>query len=87
MLHVFMDSFQGCYKDGTEPGTRDCRWFSAVPFIIRITILSSNPNDDHNFGTILLVRPHKQTSLFHIPARTQYLELIWSRACGKCAEL
>ena len=25
MLYVFMDSFQGCYKDGTEPGTRDCR--------------------------------------------------------------
>ena len=28
-LHIFMDAFQGCYKDGTE-GTRDCRWFSAV---------------------------------------------------------
>ena len=24
------------------------------------------------------IRPHKQTSLFHILARTQYLELIWS---------
>ena len=33
-LHVIMDSFQGCYKDGTEPGTRDCRWFSAMYFII-----------------------------------------------------
>ena len=32
-LHVIMDSFQGCYKDGTEPGTRDCRWFSAMHFI------------------------------------------------------
>ena len=30
ILHTFMDSFQGCYKDGTEPGTHDCRWFSAV---------------------------------------------------------
>ena len=36
---------------------------------------------------ILGLRPHKQTSLFHIPARTQYLERIWSRARGKCAEL
>ena len=27
-LHAFIDSFQGCYKDGTEPGTLDCRWFS-----------------------------------------------------------
>ena len=30
ILHTFMDSFQGCYKDGTQPGTRDCRWFAAV---------------------------------------------------------
>ena len=30
ILHTFVDPFQGCYKDGTEPGTRDYRWFSAV---------------------------------------------------------
>ena len=30
ILHTFVDSFQGCYKDGTEPGTRDCRWFSFI---------------------------------------------------------
>ena len=35
ILHTFMDSFQGCYKDGTEPGTRDCRWFSAVYLAFR----------------------------------------------------
>ncbi len=34
-LHVFVDSFQGCYKDGTEPDTRDCRWFSAVLLMFR----------------------------------------------------
>ncbi len=33
-----MDSFQGCYKDGTEPGTRDCRWFAAVDLLIRVII-------------------------------------------------
>ena len=38
VLHTFMDSFQGCYKDGTEPGTRDCRWFSSIIFIVRYTI-------------------------------------------------
>ena len=37
VLHIFMDSFQGCYKDGTEPGTRDCRWFASLFFIIRYT--------------------------------------------------
>ena len=35
VLHTFMDSFQGCYKDGTEPGTRDCRWFVSFSFIVR----------------------------------------------------
>jgi hypothetical protein len=32
-LHAFADSFQGSYKDGTEPGTQDCRWFS-VPMLL-----------------------------------------------------
>ena len=39
ILHTFVDSFQGCYKDGTEPGTRDYRWFSVVYFISRILFL------------------------------------------------
>ena len=34
-LHAFVDSFQGCYKDGTEPGTFDCRWFSVLIILIR----------------------------------------------------
>ena len=37
-LHIFIDSFQGCYKDGTQPGSRDCRWFSALPFLIRLIL-------------------------------------------------
>ena len=36
ILHTFMDSFQGCYKDGTQPGTRDCRWFASVFFTFRL---------------------------------------------------
>ena len=31
-----MDAFQGCYKDGTEPGTRDCRWFASIYFVLHI---------------------------------------------------
>ena len=38
-LHTFVDTFQGHYKDGTEPGTSDCRWFAAVYFLGRIIIL------------------------------------------------
>ena len=38
-MHTFVDSFQGCYKDGIEPGTRDCRWFSAVILMARFILL------------------------------------------------
>ena len=39
VLHTFVDAFQGHFKDGTEPGTHDCRWFSAVYFLGRIGIM------------------------------------------------
>ena len=38
-LHTFVDTFQGHYKNGIEPGTRDCRWFAAVYSLGRILIL------------------------------------------------
>ena len=34
-LRAFVDSYQSCYKDGTEPGTFDCRWFSTVMLLFR----------------------------------------------------
>ena len=37
-LHAFVDSFQGCYKDGTEPGTFDCRWFAVLLLLIRLLL-------------------------------------------------
>ena len=37
-LQIVMDIFQGCYKDGTEPGSRDLRWFSSVYFLLRTSI-------------------------------------------------
>ena len=39
-LHTFVDAFLGCYKDGTEPGTRDCRWFSSILFIVRFLFMT-----------------------------------------------
>ena len=39
-LHIFMDAFQGCYKDGTN-GTRDCRYFSALHLILRIALFTT----------------------------------------------
>ena len=40
-LHAFVDSFQGCYKDGTEPKTLDCRWFSGSMLLIRLMFSST----------------------------------------------
>ena len=37
-LHAFVDAFQGCYKDGTN-GTKDCRYFSVLHFLLRFKIL------------------------------------------------
>ena len=37
-LRAFIDSFQGCFKDGTEPGTFDCRWFSALHLLVRLLL-------------------------------------------------
>ena len=34
-LRIFMDAFQGCYKDGTD-GTRDCQYFAVVQPLCRI---------------------------------------------------
>ena len=39
ILHTFVDTFQGYYKDGTEPGTRDCRWFAPIYFLGRIIVV------------------------------------------------
>ena len=38
-LRVFVDAYQGGYKDGTQPGTFDCRWFSAVVVFSRPLML------------------------------------------------
>ena len=37
-LHIFADSFQGCYKDGTN-GTRDYRWFAGLHLLLRFIIV------------------------------------------------
>ena len=38
VIHVVVDSLHGCYKDGTGPSTRDCRWYSAMPFFFRLIV-------------------------------------------------
>lgn len=37
-LHALMDVFHGYYKNGIEPGTRDCRYFAAVYLFLRVLL-------------------------------------------------
>ena len=37
VLHMLMDGFLGCYKDGTN-GTRDCRYFAAFYLFSRVVV-------------------------------------------------
>ena len=36
-LRTFVDTFQGCFKDGTQ-GTRDYRYFAGLYFVLRLTV-------------------------------------------------
>ena len=54
VLRTFVDAFQGCYKDGTN-GTRDCRYFAGLYFILRIAVgLSFSTVPLAIFGSALL---------------------------------
>ena len=37
-LHIFADTFHGCYKNGTN-GTRDYRWFAGLHLLLRFIII------------------------------------------------
>ena len=38
-LHIFLDAFQGCYKNGTD-GTRDYRYFAGLYLLFRFLVVS-----------------------------------------------
>ena len=52
ILDTFVDSFHGCYKDGTELGTRDYRWFAAIFRLNMIWLLFVK---DHTVATNIIV--------------------------------
>ena len=87
-LHAFVDSFQGGYKDGTEPGTFDCRWFSVITLIIKplffiiwgLTLSSMYFVYSLLILTILMialinVQPHKKTPSNYPPTDLMFLFL------------
>ena len=68
MLHTFMDAFQGSYKDGSN-GTCDCRWFSALYLMLRLTYLAVFANVMSNVILPILILvtlvPVFLTGIFH----------------------
>lgn len=54
VLHTFVDSFYGCYKDGTQPDTRDYRWCISIFFLVRVLQLVLYSISEKNFYNILV---------------------------------
>ncbi len=39
LLHELANIAQGCFKNGTEPGTRDYRWFAGAYLLVRVVLI------------------------------------------------
>ena len=92
ILHTFVDLFQGCYKDGTEPGTHDCRWCASIHFLTIYLLLAVGKFEINTtffpLASIVLVsvallfvtvQPFKQTvnHYTYITAMTYLLLAMW----------
>ena len=59
LLREVMESFQSCYTNGTQPGTKDHRWFSAVFYITlygNIIVYSAILDSGYmTFGILLII--------------------------------
>ena len=89
-LRAIMDSFQGSFNDGTEPGTRDCRCFAAFYLIICQLSTCLVAASTHNalgivFGimvilsvisVILVVKPHKRAFTHYNSINVSFLILL-----------
>ena len=89
IFNTFIDSFQGCFKNGTEPGTRDCRWFSATYFLLRVIgfiTFAILPNVMYFvFAALLLlifavalvaIQPYHSSKAHHMAINTSFIVLL-----------
>ena len=56
-FHFFNEvanNLQGCFKNGTEPGTRDHRWFAGYYLMVRIMLICSVNSRNHYFNFIIV---------------------------------
>ena len=57
-LIAFAEAYHGCFKDGSDGTTRDCRWFSSFYFFMRIVlyfIYATSTNNFWDFQTLLVL--------------------------------
>jgi len=47
VLHVFVEMFQGCYKDGVN-GTKDFRPLAGLYLVVRIALMTSGDGETHS---------------------------------------
>ena len=88
-VHVFVDTYQGCFKDGTN-GTRDYRAVSAVYLVLRFTLFALYIKRDTPvssgitlivFGIVFMLfslllailKPYKEDYVTHCEAATLFI--------------
>ena len=78
-VRTFVESFNRCYKDGTKENEKDCRYFAAFPFIIRITVFLVYLNSPNGgvllFGSIILT-VYSLSLVISQPFKDQYKHLL-----------
>ena len=70
LIHELANITQGYFKNGTTPGTRDCRWFAGVYLLLRIIFIAFGAQKYHFIvyqmifiitpAIILSLRPYKK---------------------------
>ena len=59
LIHELANITQGNFKNGTTPGTRDCRWFAGVYLLLRIIFIAFGAQMYHLlvYQMILIITP------------------------------
>ena len=78
-VRTFVESFNRCYKDGTKDNEKDCRYFAAFPFIIRITVFLlylMSPNGEVLLFAAIVLTTYSLFLAISEPFKDQYKHLL-----------
>jgi len=70
-LHVFVEKFQGCYKDGVN-GTKDFRPLAGLYLVVRIALTTVGYIEYHSLRSLLRIIITMAASMFIATARPYY---------------